>query len=350
MEALETEPAKLSGEELGQLLNLFGISSYFSFREIDSSHEEADLRWNYIIDKKYVLRVNSCSVMTEDRLREINALAGRYIEAGIQCPKYIASGSGAFVVRRGAMYCYLSEYLDYELASERELCDKDKLDEEIRDFTAAFAQRYRNIGLSEIMSMYSLFELCPYDREAGIDEKQENLCELVKSLEELGCTKLGGKLSDRNESVRKELKSFYKQLPRCVFQGDENFTNVLVDRDGHFAGLIDFNMSGTDVIVNYFANITGLYIDEKQLAEMKPEAALAASISRYRTNMKRMFVRYRADEAERRAAALYAYIVLLSSWPNVCSCRYGLGKKELSEKTQKLLEQISELDIGRLYV
>ena len=350
MKSAETGPAMPTQEDIREILSLYGIVSFLSCRKIDSSRGEDDIRWNYVIDNKYVLRINSCDVMTEDRLGEINALAGRYMEAGIQCPKYIASRSGAFLVRWAELYCYLSEYLDYELASEKDLRDEDKLDKEIQDFTAAFARKNRNIGLSEIMSMYSLFELCPYDQKAGIDEKQENLNALIEVLEELDCAELGRSLSDRNEAIRQELKGFYRQLPRCVFQGDENSTNVLIDEEEHFVGLIDFNMSGTEVIVNYLANNAGFCVKEKDLEVNEPENALTNAISHYRANMQRLLALYGAEETERRAAALYAYIILISSWPNVCCYRYGLAQKELTEKTRRLLERISELDVGRLYV
>lgn len=67
-----------------------------------------------------------------------------------------------------------------------------------------------------------------------------------------------------NERIRRELKSFYKELPRCVFQGDENFSNLCVDENRRISGLFDFNMSGTEVIANYLANaaLNFFYTDE----------------------------------------------------------------------------------------
>ena len=68
---------------------------------------------------------------------------------------------------------------------------------------------------------------------------------LRSSIRAAGGQVLAEKLADKNSAVRGELLGFYAGLPRCVFQGDENFSNVLVDGSGHFTGLIDFNMSGT---------------------------------------------------------------------------------------------------------
>ena len=71
-------------------------------------------------------------------------------------------------------------------------------------------------------------------------------------------------MAQENERIRRELRSFYKELPRCVFQGDENFSNLCVDENRRISGLFDFNMSGTEVIANYLANaaLNFFYTDE----------------------------------------------------------------------------------------
>ena len=341
---------KPSETDIKQMLSRYGIGSFCECKEIDSSRDENDIRWNYIIDKKYVLRYNSANVMTEGRIQEINALVGRYMAEGIKCPKYILSQSGSFVQQWNLMHCYLSEYLDDTLASERESCGEEPWWEEMKDFTAAFAQKYKNVGISDTMSMYSLFELCPYDKEVGIDEKQDNLNELLEAINILGDAPLAKKLADKNTAVRGELQGFYAQLPRCVFQGDENSSNVLVDNEGHFVGLIDFNMSGTDVVVNYLANIVGFDTDGQDFLAGEPEKILEEMLAGYRNGLRRLFTKYQATETERRAAALYAYIVLIASYPNMTDYRYYLQQEKTKEKMQKFLDCAADLDIRRLYV
>ncbi len=341
---------KQSEEDIKKILSVYGIDFYSSCREIDSSRDAEDVRLNYIIDKKYVLRYNTSDVMGEGRIREINDLVKRYLAEGVKCPKYIPTLSGDFVLRRGRFYCYLSEYLDYALASEAELPDGGAWYDEVLDFTAAFAQKYKNIGISDTMSMYSLFELCPYDKKAGIDEKQDNLNELLDSIRAAGGQVLAEKLADKNSAVRGELLGFYAGLPRCVFQGDENFSNVLVDGSGHFTGLIDFNMSGTDVIVNYLSNMVGFEVEEEDFLHQKPEAVLERLVAGHKEKMRHLFEKYHADETERRAAALYAYIVLICAFPNTESYRYCLKQDATKEKMYRFLECAAELGIGELYV
>ena len=88
---------------------------------VDSSHGEDDVRHNYIVDKKYVLRINSAKVMTEDRLAELNSLIERYRSFGMQAPLFLKAATGQFVVEQEGKYCYLSEYLDLPLAEDVKL-------------------------------------------------------------------------------------------------------------------------------------------------------------------------------------------------------------------------------------
>ena len=64
----------LDRDEIEKLLSKYGIVSFDNFTMIDSSHGDTDIRHNYIIDKKYVLRVNSAKVMGEERIKELNTL------------------------------------------------------------------------------------------------------------------------------------------------------------------------------------------------------------------------------------------------------------------------------------
>ena len=50
---------------------------------------------------------------------------------------------------------------------------------------------------------------------------------------------------------RNALEKIYPQLPTSVFQADLNETNVLLDGGGQFKGLLDFNLSGRDSVLNY---------------------------------------------------------------------------------------------------
>lgn len=51
--------------------------------------------------------------------------------------------------------------------------------------------------------------------------------------------------------MRKSLKDRYKKLPEKNFQADLNSTNIMVDNNLRFKGIIDYNISGMEKIINY---------------------------------------------------------------------------------------------------
>ena len=75
-------------------------------------------------------------------------------------------------------------------------------------------------------------------------------------------------MNDFREANRRELEKIYFKLPFSVFQADFNKTNVLIDADGKFVGICDFNLAGRDEFLNYlFREILGETMEE-ELAEI----------------------------------------------------------------------------------
>lgn len=345
----ENSPKSAPVPQRGDILSLlacYGVNDATEIKLIDSTHDESDIRLNYIIDKKWVLRFCNPSSMSEKRIGELNRLISRYIDFGLICPRFIADEAGKYLHPWGDLECYLSEYVDLPLASDSELADANALFSEVRASVASFAQAYKNVDLIETMGMYSLFDLSPFDIPEGIDEKQQNFNKLIELLQSENENALADKLVKRHEAVRGELKAVYKALPRCVFQGDENFSNLLV-RDGHFAGFIDFNLAGTEVIVNQLANLASPDYEESEKETIGARIRLDNAAKAYRENMAQMLEHYEASEAERRAAALYAWIASVCQWPIFCYFRWAM-KGELRSEILELIDLIAELPEERL--
>lgn len=334
-------------EMIAELLSQFGISNFENAEFIDSSHGDSDIRHNYIIDKKYVLRINSVKVMTEDRIEQLNTLIHRYRSFGMKAPLFLKKHDGSFVVERNGQYCYLSEYLDYKLADDiKDRCRKELIEERVV-FVAKFAQQYKNIDLIDTVSMYSIFDLSPYDQLTGlgIDEKQDNLNHLVEDLNCAGEVELAEKLAQQDLEMRRQLKAIYKDLPRCVFQGDENFSNLCVDESDHIIGLFDFNMSGTEVIANYLANIAfqGNFYYTDEIMEQHTAAEVFQMIMasyRHSTDVIRRY--YSFTEQEVFAYRLYSRIVMISGYVNQAAFSEFLNGEKTRHKVIELLNLIFE--------
>ena len=166
------------------LLRDYGIPAAEEIQLIDSTHSAEDIRLNYIIGKKWVLRFCNAPDMTEKRLQDLSRLIDRYRAAGILCPRFLTDSMGTFLRNWKKLTVYLSEYIDLPLASGEAPDDPERLMDEVRAAEARFAGQYRNADLSETMGMYSLFDLSPFDLAGGIDEKQDNFNRLMALLRE----------------------------------------------------------------------------------------------------------------------------------------------------------------------
>ena len=333
-------------------LSQFGIDGADTVKLIDSTRGGNDIRLNYIIDKKWVLRFCNAPDMTEKRMGDLSRLVERYRAMGYQCPAFLADSSGKFLHPWNDLLCYLSEYIDLPLARERDtdLSDKDsaQLNLQVNLEVARFAQAYRDVDLSETMGMYSLFDLNPYDLQAGMDEKQENFESLIRLLRSEGENNLADRLEAKHTNIRRKLKAIYRELPRCVFQGDENLSNVLVDDKGNFAGFIDFNLAGTEVIVNQLVNLAGFDYDEGHTKPEGSEARLIFAIRGFQNRLSATLQVYHVNELEQQAIPLYGWIVMVAQWPTVCFFEDAIKKGPLKGEILNLLSLIADLPEERL--
>lgn len=342
----EMEPPERS--DILSELSKFGMEGANTIKLIDSTHDAMDVRLNYIIDKKWVLRFCNAPDMTEKRMGDLNRLIGRYQALGLRCPAFIADDNGKYLHSWKQLQCYLSEFIDLPLADDIELNDEEQLDFQVEESVARFAETYRDVDLSETMGMYSLFDLSPFDIPNGVDEKQDNFDQLLSLLRNEKEDDLADRLEARHADIRRKLKAVYRELPRCVFQGDENFSNVLIDDAQHFVGFIDFNLAGTEVIVNQLVNLVGFDYDEKQTNPEGAEARLEFAIHYFQDHISRMLQVYRATEKELQALIWYAWIVMVAQWPTICFFEYAIKEGALKKEICELLSLIADLPEGRL--
>ena len=350
MEIIQISKESSQYQQVLDLLRQFDINNAESIEFVDSSHGEDDIRHNYIIDKKYVLRINSAKVMTEERLTELNALIKRYHSFGMKAPLFLKAVTDRFVLEQDGKFCYLSEYLDYPLADDVKHRCREVLRRQRVIFVAKFAEAFKNVDLIETVSMYSIFDLSPYDQLSGlnIDEKQENLEQLVADLKQAGYEELAEKLNAQNEEIRNRLKPIYKDLPRCVFQGDENFSNLCVDERDQINGLFDFNMSGTEVNANYLANIAfqgNFYYEDEIMDKHTPKEILQMLLDAYHRGTELICQHYTFTEQELFAYRLYSKIAMISAYWNTSAFGEYLQQEKYKEKIAEIIELILREDL-----
>lgn len=192
-----------------------------------------------------------------------------------------------------------------------------EMKERVLPFLGKLVSRYSGVDLSETYSMWSIIDLAPFDNE--IDEKQENINVLCEALEQ-GASEnhvLAERIRFLNEKARGHIKEFFNRLPRCVFQGDLNPTNILVDEDNDFKGIIDFNMCGTEVNVNCFLNESMYFLEKEEFAVCSP-SELASKIAKVQDRlMEKILEHYELNEAERAVYEDYRFVINVGFYPNV---------------------------------
>ena len=330
-------------------LRSFGIEEAETIRLIDSTRNPADVRLNFIVDNKWVLRYCIAPDMTEKRLGELEKLVERYNAMGIKCPRFLKDSWGRYLHIWRQMQYYLTEYIDLPLAGEEDIRDKARLTREVQDSVARFAEKNRNTSPIGAAGAYNLFDQSPFDSGIGVDEKEDNFNQLISLLRKEHENKIADSLVLRHAEIREKLRGVYRDLPRCMFQGDENFNNVLTDENQHFAGFIDFNLAGTEVIVNQLVNLAGFDYDEEQ---KEPEGAylrLNKALLNYQEQMRSMLRIYRPSERESQAIVWYAWIVMVSQWSSLDYFKAAMQGK-LKTEILSLLSLIAALPEEQLSV
>lgn len=327
----------LTFTEIRDILRHFGLSAQGVSAFLDTSHEAEDTRLHYILDDRYVLKLASPGVIWEARLQELRRLIGRYRAIGVYCPDLLTAPDGTLSYRWARdgreFVCFVEEYARFPALGE----DAPYSRREVVEHLGLLAAAYTGVDLSATWSMWSLFALSPLDAAAGVDEKQQNADALTAALRRNGLSALAERVEAQDRLLRAPLAAVFETLPRCVYQGDLNRSNLLY-RDGHFAGLIDFNMAGTDVNINVFLNETSWVPEAAELDTLSVPELRARQTAEQDALLAVIFRHYALNEAERRALPLYRRIVELFQYPLVCRMEAWLDDASRRDKCAAWLE------------
>ena len=336
------EKMRLDMTEIQDIMSHFGLSVQGITHFYDTSHDENDKRLVYILDDKYVLKINSIGTMWEDRLQEIHRLISRYRSIGVYCPDFLSTLNGTLSYtwqRDGRDYtCFVEEYAIYPVLGWEMEHDR----KEVVEHLGILASRYTGVDLSETKSMWSIIDLAPLD--VDIDEKQENTNALTAALRENGYDDLASKVDDFNSMLREKIMTVFHALPRCVYQGDLNSGNELQD-NGHFAGLIDFNMSGTDVNINVFLNETNWFPDTEEFDALTVSEIISKQDTEQNNSLSVILRHYTLNDDEQYAFPYYKRIIDMFQYPDVCLMIEWLNSDTRREKCADLIEALMEKDL-----
>ena len=250
-------------QEIQDIFSLFFDETIISCRLINTSINDSDLRETVIAKTssggRWVIKLADNDFTFPERIKVWQRTVQEYLDLGYYCPKILCDKTGAFpaIEYKGhSCVAYAEEYSKYAPIEEREHGDSERgnalfasCHKDIWSMTAKVAAKH--LDYTEYPSGYCMFEtFCPSDET---DEVLENaLC-----WKEYADT-LPGEFGSQVQRIwrlwndnRAALEKVYKKLPASVFQADLNKTNILIDDNGRFAGVYDFNLCGKDVFLNY---------------------------------------------------------------------------------------------------
>lgn len=269
---------ELKNKELADVFLLFFDELPNRYEIKNTSHGEEDFREAVIAEwqsgEKYVLKLSDNDFTFPKKIEAWKRCVEEYRKLGYYCPAILASKNGEFpVIAYKGHNCvaYVEEFCKYTVAEERcmenstgEMTFEKKWADAAWMMTAKIAARY--LDFCEYPSGYCLFEtFCPSDKT---DEVLENALEWKAYAETLPFkfqTQVQ-RIWQRWTDNRQELEKIYHKLPTSVFQADLNTTNLLLDENGEFVGVFDFNLCGKEVFLNYIIReITWMASEEEEL-------------------------------------------------------------------------------------
>lgn len=253
----------LENKELVSIFQLFFDELPTNIEIKNTSRGEEDFREAVIATwssgEKYVLKLSYNDFTFPEKIKAWQRCAEEYRKLGYYCPEILASKKGDFPMvsyKEHNCVAYVEEFCKYTVAEER--CGEASGEKVLFDIkwadaawmmTAKMAAQY--FDFCEYPSGYCLFEtFCPSDETDEVLENALEWKEYVDTLPE--------QFHEQTEQIwkrwnnnRNELGKIYHKLPTSVFQADLNSTNLLLDENGEFVGVFDFNLCGRDVFLNY---------------------------------------------------------------------------------------------------
>ena len=235
----------------------------------NTSHGEVDFREALLIqlasNKKFVIKLAENSFTVADRIKMWQRCAEDYRKLGYYAPAILSDKCGEFpTVQYKGHNCavYAEEFAKYscEDPSAKGLASSRYINE-ILEMTAKIAALYSDYA--DYPSGYCLFSLFAPDDEE--DEVTGNAREWRRYADSLPT-----EFKPQTERIwtlwnenRERLQAVYDALPASVFQADLNSSNTLIDENGCFKGVFDFNLCGRDVLLNYVFREINWDDDEK---------------------------------------------------------------------------------------
>lgn len=309
-----------------------------------------DSRWVIYVDLsdgKYVIKIASNNFTTAERVNAWADLIEEYGKMGYYSPCLLLSKNENYAecATFKGKKCIVWEE---EFAKYNFICDLDKsayTDKNNRytyhDELLAFFGKVGEKHFKGFPGKSGWVRLEPFGRGDSVDE----ITECVQTFDALVKSDAPYYVKRWQEILRlweqnhKILQEVYPLLPTSVFQGDWSESNLLLDDNGHFKGIIDYNLAGEDTVLNIFMSMIFFGLSYQRKKSSNPDDLLILnettqnSVIEIMLETLRSFKKYyRFSETEVCAAPLlYKYIISIEYSEIEAFKQYSKNGKKLNQ-------------------
>lgn len=311
-----------------KIIALFHDQKPISYEVKEIRLQEDDSRWIIYVnfeDEKYVIKIAANNFTTPERVSAWVGLIEEYRKMGYYSPAMTLSRKGNYAeqITFKGKQCVVweDEFAKYNFQDDLDKSvyigadNRPVYYNEVIEFIGRTAQKHFKGFPGK--SGYARLE--PWVQEDTVDEVTECVQELDKLVKSKApqFTERWQEILKLWEKNRDELRKIYSKLPTSVFQADWSESNLLLDNNGHFKGVIDYNIAGEDTCLNMFLSmiIFGYTYGHFELNDMNENTRYLVKdwfIEVMLENLREFGKYYDFTETEAAAAPmLYKYIITI---------------------------------------
>ncbi len=251
--------------DMNDIVRLFSEKAPVKIDIKNTSHGEDDFRETLLVDfggEMIAIKLSANGFTDEKHLALWERIAEEYRDLGYYCPQFIRALDGTFptiIYKDRNCMVWGEEFSKYRSAGEL-IKDKFSGTKLVKDGWYSFLEDAMimdakvaacHFDYTDLPSAYCMFETFdPSDKSDETTEDAEKWLTLAKTLPETYQGRVE-RIWNNWLMARRQLERIYHKLPTSVFQADINDTNVLLDEEGNFMGVYDFNIGGREVYINY---------------------------------------------------------------------------------------------------
>ncbi len=257
-------------------ISLYYDTEVSDVKTLDLCRGDDDYRKVHIVDdgnRKLVIKYLSNTFSDKRRIEGWFKLMDEYRKIGLYCPAVVPNRNGELLhcdtVDGRDYYTYAEEYSVYKTAEhigKEKYKDQQGHDCFVPDVMRSLGKiASAKLDILDWASAYCLLE--PFCAPDTTDEATECAVAFVNYIRDNIPAFLprAEALLEMFYKRQEELDTVYSSLPTSCFQADLNDSNILLDENNKFVGLIDFNLCGKEPILNYAVREALWGISDKRL-------------------------------------------------------------------------------------